>query len=152
MTSSPHPVKMFALDEEDLAVVSAHVQDAVAKVAEIRWSPADGHFAIPMNRFAWELTAGRTRRRAGDERRRAVLSFARVKRAQVSGVAPGDQESVLSILAVVFAATDAPAGVVTIVCSGDVAIRLDVECIEAQLADMGGAWSASMRPKHVVGR
>ncbi|WP_226574648.1 DUF2948 family protein [Acuticoccus sediminis] len=152
MTPSPHPVKMFALDDEDLTVVSAHVQDAVAKVADIRWSPADGHFAIPMNRFAWELTADRKSRRRGDERRRAVLSFARVKRAQVTGVAPGDKETVLSILAVVFEEGETPAGTISIVCSGDVMIRLEVECIEAQLTDLGGAWSASMRPKHAVGR
>ena len=105
-----------------------------------------------MNRFAWELTADRKTRRKGDQRRRAVLSFARVTRAQVTGIAPGAQDAVLSVLAVLFTATDAPAGVVTVVCSGDVMIRLEVECIEAQLADMGGAWSASMRPKHVVGR
>ena len=153
MTTLPRPVKMFALDDEDLAVVSAHVQDAVAKVADIRWSPADGHFAIPMNRFAWEVTAGR-KTRGSDERRRAVLSFARVNRAQVSGVAPTDQESELSQLAVVVqpAGEGEAAGTITIACAGDVTIRLDVECIEAQLADLGGAWGASMRPKHVIGR
>lgn len=152
MTPSPQPVKMFALDEEDLAVISTHVQDAVAKASEIRWSPSDGHFAIPMNRFAWELTAGRKPRRQSDERRRAVLSFARVQRVRVVGVSPKDPDAVLSILALVFNETSAPHGDITVVCSGNVLIRLEVECIEVQLADLGAAWGASMRPKHAIGR
>ena len=152
MTTSPRLVKLFALDEEDLAVVSAHVQDAVAKVADIRWSPSDGHFAIPMNRFAWELAAVGRNRRRNDERHRSVLSFARVTRAQVTGITPAEKDGVLSVLAVVFDATEPPAGMITVVCSGDVMIRLEVECIEAQLTDLGGAWGAAMRPKHVVGR
>ncbi|WP_420394344.1 DUF2948 family protein [Acuticoccus sp.] len=145
------PVKLFALDEEDLAVLSAHVQDAVAKVADIRWSPSVGSFAIPMNRFAWErATVGRVGREP-DERRRSVLSFARVGRARVTGIVAGDRAAVVSILAVLFEAGEAPAGVVTVACSGGVAIRLDVECIEARLVDLGAAWGASMRPKHVTG-
>ena len=147
------PVKLYALEPDDLAVISAHVQDAVAKVAEIRWSPGDGHFSIPMNRFAWELTTGKRKRGASDERRRAVLSFARVQRAQVNGMTAGDRDGVLSILAVIFEeGEDAPAGAISVVCSGEVVIRLEVECIEASLTDLGAAWSASMRPKHAIGR
>lgn len=144
------PLKLFALDEGDLAVISAHVQDAVAKAGEIRWTPSSGHFAIPMNRFAWE-GAGRRLRRANDQRHRAVLSFGRVRRARVSGLAQGDREAVLSVLALVFEAGERPGGAITVICSGDAAIRLDVECIEVRLADLGAAWGASMRPKHVVG-
>ena len=54
----------------------------------------------------------------------------------------------LSLLAISFAATDAPAGTVELVFSGGGAIRLEVECIEARLADLGGAWEASSRPVH----
>ena len=63
-----------------------------------------------------------------------------------------DKEAVVSVLAVLFDPVDAPGGVVTIVCSGDALFRLEVECIEARLTDLGSAWSASMRPQHRTGR
>jgi len=150
--SSTTPLKLAALDADDLSVVSAHVQDAVVKAADIRWSPKTGTFLMPMNRFAWEMAQG-PRRRAADQRRRAVLHFDRVQRVRAVGVVPDDKDAVLSVLAVTFAQPDAdsPAGTITIVCAGDAALRLDVECIEARLTDLGAAWSASMRPKHRAG-
>ncbi|WMS44233.1 DUF2948 family protein [Acuticoccus sp. MNP-M23] len=150
--SSTTPLKLAALDTEDLSVVSAHVQDAVVKAADIRWSPATGTFLMPMNRFAWETTQA-LRRRAADQRRRAVLHFDRVKRVRSIGVAPTDKEAVLSVLAITFAQTEpeAPGGTVTLVCAGDAALKLEVECIEVRLTDLGAAWSASMRPKHRAG-
>jgi hypothetical protein len=149
--ASLKPLKLFALDEEDLAVLSAHVQDAVVKADEVRYSPARQQFTMPMNRFAWERTSARRTRREGDQRRRSVLHFDRVERVRSVGLKPGDQ-TVISILAVVYTPTEAPAGAVTILCAGDVTIRLEVECIEAQLTDLGAAWSASMRPKHHLRR
>lgn len=151
-TPPDDPIKLVALDEEDLAVISAHVQDAVVKPAEIAWAPARKQFTVPMNRFAWERIHRRRPRRETDQRRRSVLHFARVEAVRSTGFEPGDREAVLSVLAVVFEEGEAPAGTVTIVCAGDAAIRLDVECLEAQLTDLGAAWEASARPKHHLGR
>lgn len=145
------PLKLVALDEEDLKIVSAHVQDAVLKVGDIMWSPRAGTFIVPMNRFAWEETQ-RPRQKRTNQRRRAVLHFDNVRAAKSTGVAAGDKETVLSILAVLFDPADAPSGTVNIVCSADVVLRLEVEYIEARLTDLGSAWSASMRPKHHLGR
>lgn len=138
-------LKLLALDEEDLAVVSAHVQDAVMKVANIDYSPASKQFMLTMHRFAWEAAGGR---KAGDERRQSVLAFSRVLSAKAHGIDRGKKEDVLSLLAVRFVGGDAPAGTVELVFSGESAIRLDVECIEVRLADTGGAWGASSRPTH----
>lgn len=139
-------LRLVALDDEDLAVVSAHVQDAVMKVANIDYSPATKQFMLTMNRFAWEAAAGG--RKAGDERRQSVLAFSRVLSAKALGIDRARKEDVLSLLAVRFVGGDAPAGTVELVFSGDSAIRLDVECIEARLGDTGGAWGASSRPAH----
>ena len=54
----------------------------------------------------------------------------------------------LSLLAIRFDGADAPAGSVELVFAGGALIRLEVECIEAQLTDLGGAWSAASRPLH----
>ena len=139
-------LKLLALDEEDLKIVSAHVQDAVMKVGDLNFIAASKQFVLPMHRFAWEKEA--TERNPQPERRNSVLHFDRVLSAKLSGISRGAPDDVLSLLAVTYAVTDAPAGTVDLVFSGGGAIRLDVECIEARLVDLGGAWGASSRPAH----
>lgn len=139
-------LRLVALDEEDLAIISAHVQDAVMKVENLDYSRSTKQFVLTMNRFAWETASGGMR--ANNERRQSVLAFSRVLSAKAQGIDPRKKEEVLSLLAVRFEPGDAPAGTVELVFSGAAAIRLDVECIEARLADTGGAWRASSRPNH----
>jgi Protein of unknown function (DUF2948) len=141
-------LKLVALDEEDLAVISAHVQDAVMKVENLDYVRGAKQFVLTMNRFAWEKAAGG--KRANDERRQSVLSFARVLSVKVSRVDPKRKSDVLSLLAIRFLPSDAPAGAIELDFAGDATIRLEVECIEARLTDTGGAWRASSRPAHEV--
>lgn len=148
--SPTQPLKLVALDADDLEILSAHVQDAVLKVGDVKWAPRNNTFLMPMNRFAWEAAK---KKRRSNERHRAVLHFDNVRRVRAHGVSPDDKETVLSVLAVLFEPGEtAPEGVVNIVCSGDVTLRLEVDYIEARLTDLGSAWSASMRPKHGLGR
>lgn len=142
-------LKLAALEETDLAVLSAHVQDGVFKVADILWSPANNQLIVPMNRFVWEQAVDR---KAPNERRRAALQFDRVTALRSQGIVRADGERVLSLLAIVFRETEPPAGTITLICSGEAALRLEVECIEARLTDLGAAWSASARPRHAAGR
>lgn len=139
-------LKLVALDEDDLKIVSAHVQDAVMKVADLDFSPKGKHFTVAMNRFVWEKAGGVFSRR--NERRRAVLNFDRVLSVRSAGIDTKRQEDVLSLLTVRFAAGAAPAGTVDLVFAGNATVRLEVECIEARLADVGGAWEAASRPSH----
>ena len=138
-------LKLLALDEEDLAVLSAYVQDAVLKVGDLAWLPKEQRFALAMNRFIWENAEGARRTY---ERRRAVLSFDRVTRVSTSHIRRDRPDAVLELLAVEFEATDAPAGAVTLIFAGGGALRLEVECIEARLADLGVAWATAARPVH----
>ncbi len=138
-------LRLAALDEEDLAVLSAHVQDAVTRPGLGRWLKTEGRFLLPLNRFAWEAAAGDA---AAGERHNAVLQFDRVRAVAAQGVRAGDEGTVSVLLAVTFAAGEAPGGIVTLHFAGGGRIRLSVECIEARLADLGGAWQARMRPDH----
>ena len=52
----------------------------------------------------------------------------------------------LNLLAVEFDETDAPSGAVTLIFSGGAALRLEVECLECELADLGPTWTATARP------
>jgi hypothetical protein len=132
MTSNPNGLKLVALDAEDLTIVSAHLQDAMAKVADMAFLPKAKRFAMVVNRFDWTAAAH------GEARRRhAGVRFERVLGAQIKGLALGDPHAVLNLLAVEFEERDAPSGSITLHFSGDAAIRLDVECLEAELTDLG---------------
>ncbi|PSC06757.1 DUF2948 domain-containing protein [Alsobacter soli] len=136
-------LKLVALDDEDLAVVSAHLQDAVLKVADITWLPREKRFAFVANRFAWEA-----QRTDSGERRRTGVCFTRVLKVQHSRIRCDEPEAVLNLLAVTFTAGESPSGVVTLVFSGGGAIRLEVECLEAEMRDLGPAWETPNRPVH----
>ena len=135
-------LKLVALDEEDLAIVSAHVQDAVMKVEDLDYAKASKQFILAMNRFAWEAGVRKP------ERRRTILSFARVLAVRTQGIDPRKKEEVLSLLAIRFLPSEAPSGTIELMFAGDASIRLGVEVIEARLTDAGGAWAASSRPAH----
>jgi hypothetical protein len=139
-------LKLVALDEDDLKVISAHIQDAVLKVGDIAYDAAGRHFVLAMNRFAWEVKPRWFRRR--HERRRSVLHFARVLSVKSAGLDLQRKEDVLSLLAVRFETTDAPAGMVELLFAGNATIRLEVECIETRLSDLGPAWETGSRPIH----
>ena len=136
-------LKFVVLDEEDLEVVSAHVQDAVVTAGEVMWRPQEKRVVVALNRFDWEGAQN------GDpeyRRRRAALRFERVLSCKCRQVDPAGRDAVLNLLAVEFAETDAPAGVVTLTFSGGAALRLEVECLEAELADLGPTWTATGCP------
>jgi hypothetical protein len=136
-------LKLLALDAEDLAVVSAHLQDAVAKVADMAFLPAEKRFAMLVNRFDWAAAE-----RGQSLRRRAGVRFERVLGAQARGISLGDKDSVLNLLAVEFEEQDSPSGFVTLFFSGGAAIRLQVECLEGELSDLGPAWPTRAKPTH----
>ena len=139
------PLKLLALDLSDLTVISAQVQDALTKPTLIAYLPAQKRLDIVLNRFAWDASS---KKRAANERRRAALSFSQVSGLQSKAIKQGDDEQVLSLLAVRFEQTDEPSGVIELVFSGDAAMRLSVDAIEAQLTDLGAAWESRFKPKH----
>lgn len=140
------PLKLLALDEEDLAVVSSHLQDAVVRVGDIAYLPSQKRFAAVLNRFDWESAS---KPGAKDfQRRRTALRFDRVLSAKHKDLRPDAKDRVLSLLAVSFEAGDAPSGQITLTFSGDISIELEVECLEAEMRDLGPAWSTRHKPEH----
>ena len=138
-------LRVAAVDEEDLAVVSACVQDAVLKVGDMVYLPKERRFALAMNRLAWEKADGARR---DYQRRRAALTFDRVESVKTSGIDRARPDAVLELLAVTFTLADAPAGAIELVFAGGGAVRIAVEVIEARLADLGPAWAAAAVPAH----
>lgn len=136
-------LKLAALDAEDLKVIAAHAQDAVGKVGDIVWRPKEKRLTLELNRFAWEKAGARSK-----ERRRSLLHFARVETVKAAHIRKDDPDAVVSLLTIRFEMTDDPAGSVFLEFAGGGSMRLDVECIEASLTDLGAAWSTASVPDH----
>ena len=142
-----NPLKLIALDQDDIAIVSTHLQDAVVKVGDIVWLPTEKRLVLGANRFDWEACGCED---PCYKRRRTALRFERVSALRCRSVDPKQKDSVLNLLAVEFEETDAPGGTVTLIFSGGAALRLEVECLECEMADLGPTWDAKARPEHVV--
>lgn len=139
-------LKLLALDDEDLQVVSAHMQDAVFKCEDLQYWPSQKQFAIAANRFAWEETETGAKPL---ERRRSALVFKQVKGVKSTGFDRKRGDVVLSLLALTFDSDgDGPEGAIELVLAGGGSILLDVDCIEVQLADTGAAWETKLKPRH----
>ena len=139
------PLRLLALDEDDLAILSANMQDALIPVPEIAYLPGEKRFALAGRRFDWVKAAV-----GGCERAATGLHFDRVLGVARVGFRQDETQRVLNLLAVEFTPTDAPAGHVTLTFSGGAAIRLAVECLEARLADLGERWPCGKQPAHPV--
>jgi hypothetical protein len=141
-------LKLLALDQEDLSILSAHLQDAVLKVEDMAFLPRQRRFAAVLNRFDWVTALTPAKRRARPQRRRTALRFERVERARLQGIDLKVKDRVLVLLAIGFEEGQAPGGTVTLNFAGGAAIRLDVECIEAEMRDLGARWATRSLPDH----
>ncbi len=148
MSVCPDELKLVALDKDDIEVVSAHVQDAVVKVGDIFWQPREHRFVMAVNRFDW-MSAVDTK--ADYRRCRTALRFERVNACKCRDLDQLNKDARLNLLAIEFSESDAPAGVVTLTFSGSGVIRLDVECLEAELADLGEVAVVDICPDHFAG-
>jgi hypothetical protein len=137
-------LKLHALDAEDLALVSAHLQDALVRIGDLAFLPHKRRFAFVASRFDWEAEAnGRL------ERVRTCLHFEGVKRARCQRVARDRPDAILALLAVIFEpGAEPPDGQIRLIFAGGADILLEVECVEAQLTDVGPRWKTEARPRH----
>lgn len=133
---------LAARDEEDLAVLAAKLQDAVAKVGDLVYAKKQRRFSALFNRFKWE--AGEKK----DIRVRSGLNFEGVLAVKACNLRQDAPEAVVELLTLRFTPTQAPAGTVEMVFAGGGTIQLDVECLEAVLVDEAGEWAARGRPQH----
>ena len=133
---------LAATDAEDLQILSARLQDAAVKLKNIAWLPRHRRFAMVANRYRWEGP--------GRERVLAGLHFDGVLKVQSRKIKLGAGEAVVALLAITFTANGDgdPGGVVELTFAGGGTIRLTVECIDAELADLTQPWTARAKPDH----
>jgi hypothetical protein len=130
------PLHLVARDAEDLAVLSALVQDAVFPIYEMRWQKRRRRFALLINRFRWEDRDAAERAGRRFERVQALLVVDEVLSVKTQGINRQDRNTVLSLLSVGFEAGADGTGRVTLTLAGDGAIALEVEALEITLKDV----------------
>ena len=127
-------LKLIALDADDLGVISAHVQDAHVQTSDIIWRQGEKRLVVGMSRLDWEQTlAGETAPR----RLIAALRFDRVLACKSRNIDLEAPENALELLGIEFHPGDAPSGSALLMFSQGAALRLDVECLECELTDLG---------------
>jgi hypothetical protein len=140
-------LKLIALDNDDLKVFSAHLQDAVIRTEDIAFLPKERRFAIVMNRFDW-LGAVDGAPADGYARLQCALRFEKVRHVQYKHLAIGERSEIVELLAVRFHAAEPPSGAILLTFAGGPAIKLHVDCIEAELRDLGPIWRTPHKPRH----
>lgn len=134
-------LKLAARDLDDLQVISAQMQDALIRLADMRYMPKTRQFALVANRYAWERAPARERHRTG-------LHFENVLAVKRHALKQGAGDVILSLMAVSFEETAKPAGIVTLTFANGAALKLEVEYLDCLLKDLGGVWEAGQTPDH----
>lgn len=141
------PLRLKALDAEDLAVLSGLAQDAVFPATEMTWDRSARRFAVLLNRFRWEDAPNAEARKRDYERVQSVLVIEDAMKVQTQGVDARDADTVLSLLNVAFEAGEDGTGHVLLTLAGDGAIRVAVEALEVVLKDVTRPYVAPSRSK-----
>ncbi len=139
-------LKLLALDEEGLEVISAHAQDAIIRVCDMGFAKSDRRFACIMNRYVWE----KGEQKSKGVRARSAMHFDHVLEVKSTGIDLNAHEGVLNLLMIGFTAADSPEGIVTLNFAGGGTIELRVECLELRLNDLGASWAAKATPSHNI--
>jgi hypothetical protein len=130
-------LKLIAFDPDDLAVISAHLQNASVKVRDMAYMPGQKRFAAIASRLDWTCLIDDTGR-SSQTRFLSALRLDRVLGAKLTGINLGQKDDTHTLLALQFAANaaDYPEGFITLFFADGGAIRLHVECVEAELRDL----------------
>jgi hypothetical protein len=134
------PLRLLAQDPEDLAVISAALQDAVAKVGDISFEAKARRLTIAFNRFRWEASAR--------QRVRSALQVGGVLSLQARKIRRDRRDAIVELLTIGFEPREAPGGVITLSFAGGGDLRAEIECVDAVLADVSEPWSTPRAPTH----
>ena len=130
------PLRLRAIDSEDLDVVSALVQDSVFCSEDCVWNRRKREFAILLNRFRWEDRDGARSLSADCERVRSVLLVRDAMEVKSDVVAAKDADQVFSLLALRFSPGEDGTGKLDVLLAGDMVYSALVECLDVSLTDV----------------
>ena len=135
-------LKLLAHEPDDLAVISAALQDAVAKIGDIRWDASARTLTLACNRFRWEGVGKK------GERVRSALQLGDVTGVQARKLRRDAKQAVVELLSVAFEPGEAPGGAVLLTFAGGGDLKVSVDCLDVILADVSEPWSTPRKPGH----
>ena len=141
-------LKLIARTEEDLRVVSAHLQDAIVNVSDIANLKKNKIFLMQMNRFMWEDVEKGVFRK--NKRIRTILKFENVVKVNSKNINQLKKNKFLDFLTIETSLMEDKNYEMKIVFAGDSVIKVVSEVIEVTLDDQGEAWDTKNIPKHKV--
>ena len=141
-------LKLIARTEEDLKVVSAHLQDAIANIKEIASLKKSKIFLLQLNRFMWEDVEKGVFRK--NKRIRSILKFENVIQVYSKNINHSKKEKFLDFLTIESNQMPDKNYEMKIVFAGDSVIKVIAEVIEVILDDQGEPWDTKNIPKHKV--
>ena len=147
-----NPLRLRAEDADDLAVISAMVQDALISVKDLTYDRAAKRFTLVANRFRWEAkppkSDGGAEGGPAFERTLCAVTFDAVENAVYRGFRRRDDDRILSLLAIRLGDGDKT---IDLEFSGGATLRLGVSAIKAYATDLGEAWPTAWQPDHSAG-
>ena len=142
----PKNLKLIAKTEEDLRVVSAHLQDSIASISDIANLKKNKIFLMQLNRFMWEDVEKGVFRK--NKRIRTILKFENVLEAHSKNINQSKKDKFMDFLAIESSKMPDNNYIMKIIFAGDAMIKLVSEVIEVTLDDQGEAWNTKNKPKH----
>ena len=139
-------LKLIARTEEDLRVVSAHLQDSIVSTSDIASLKKNKIFLMQLNRFMWEDVEKGVFRK--NKRIRTILKFENVLNVLSKNIAQNKKNNFLDFLAIETIKMPDNNYEMKIIFAGDSIIRIICEVIEVTLDDQGEAWDTKNKPKH----
>ena len=139
-------LKLIAKTEEDLKVVSAHLQDAIVNVTNIANLEKNQIVLMQLNRFMWEDVEKGVFRK--NKRIRTVLKFENVLKVYSKNINQSKKDKFLDFLAIETSKMPDNNYEMKIIFAGDSVIKVLSEVIEVTLDDQGEAWDTKNKPKH----
>ena len=148
-------LQLRAEDADDLAVISACLQDALVPVGDIAYDPQEKSFMFVANRFRWEAGRRRAMGAEGYERVLCAVAFEEVESVLYRGFRREERERILSLLAIRPEDKGEGAcgrgGVIRLDFSGGATVRLEIGHLLCRLKDVGLPWPTPWRPAHDLG-
>ena len=144
----PKNLKLIAKTEDDLRVVSAHLQDSIVSVADIANLKKNKIFLMQLNRFMWEDVEKGVFRK--NKRIRTILKFENVMNVVSRNINQLKKDKFLDFLAIECNQMPNENYEMKLIFSGDSVIKVVAEVIEIALDDQGEPWDTKNKPKHKV--
>ena len=141
-------LKLIARTEEDLKVVSAHLQDAIVNTVNIANLKKNKIFLMQLNRFMWEDVEKGVFRK--NKRIRTVIKFENVIKVISKNINQSKKDKFLDFLTIETIKMPDNNYEMKIVFAGDSIIKVISEVIEVTLDDQGKSWDTKNMPKHKV--